>query len=105
MSRSYGELPYYWHHTDDYLLLLTHEDGKDFVHCYCYRWTPGVKRALTADFNRLLKERGYGVFARQYLDDDEKHKKFLKMFGFWPVHWGKDPLGDWCHLCFRGVKP
>lgn len=53
-----------------------------FIHCDVHgRWSPRIKRELTADWATLLQLHGGPLYAI-HAPGDRKHAKFLTMFGF-----------------------
>lgn len=67
--------------SDDYVVYLENYQGMSIIHCDCYRWSKQIKQALQKDFNCLFNIHRKPIYAIHEMND-EKHLKFLKLFGF-----------------------
>lgn len=65
----------------DYTIFLERRHGVSFVHCDVYRWNRSVKLQLHQDWEALCLLHNEPIFATHVVGD-QKHSKFLKMYGF-----------------------
>ena len=66
---------------DDYVICLEQAQSASIIHCTVHRWSARVKEALYRDYQTLLELHGGPLYA-QHVAGDEKHLKFLHLFGF-----------------------
>lgn len=66
---------------DDYVISLEQAQSASIAHITVHRWSARVKEALSRDYATLLELHGGPLFA-QHVAGDEKHLKFLHLFGF-----------------------
>ena len=63
---------------EDYTLYLEDDQGFYFIHCDCRRWTKTVRKNMAVDLEKIQKSDIYAIHDAA----DDKHAKFLKIFGF-----------------------
>lgn len=66
--------------TYNYVLYLEQFDGFTFIHCDVYKWNKTIKKELHKALDYLI--RTYGTLCALHNIDDNKHRKFLEMYGF-----------------------
>ena len=66
--------------TDRYTLYLEQFDGFTFIHCDVYKWNKSTKKELHKALDYIVKT--YGTVCALHDIDDNKHRKFLKMYKF-----------------------
>lgn len=55
--------------------------GLTFIHCSVVKWSPAVRKRLMDDFLSLVYLHDDPIYAVHEIGD-EKHLKFLRLFGF-----------------------
>lgn len=66
--------------TDDYTLYIERFDGFTFIHCDVYNWNKSVKKELHVALDYVMDR--FGTVCALHDIDDNKHRKFLEMYGF-----------------------
>jgi hypothetical protein len=66
---------------NDYTLYLDEFEGLQFIHCDIRKWNKTTKKQLHKALALLLKTHGQDLYAAHDIDDN-KHRKFLEMYGF-----------------------
>ena len=64
-----------------------------FIHCDVYKWLKSTRKKMEDRFRFLVKKYNRPIFAAQ-IDNDNKHRKFLDMYGFKYVGVIKDFEGE-----------
>lgn len=65
----------------DYIIYFENYEGYTFVHCDCFGWSKTIKNSLKEDWEQLVKLHRRDIYALHEIDDN-KHLKFLNLFGF-----------------------
>ena len=65
---------------DSFTLYLEPVEGLLFIHCDVYRWNKTTKIELHKALDCLMKD--YNILCALHDIDDNKHRKFLEMYGF-----------------------
>ena len=69
--------------TGKYTVTLEHCRGLTYIHCDIHKnWSASLKRQLINDFSKLLDLSDTQEFYTLSAVDDQKHHKFLRLFGF-----------------------
>ena len=66
---------------NDYTLYLEQYEGLQFIHCDIRKWNKTTKKRLHKVLELLLETLGQDLYAVHEIDDN-KHRKFLEMYGF-----------------------
>jgi hypothetical protein len=67
---------------EHFIIYLEEVDGFIFIHCdVLSKWTKTIKKELQEEFDKITKKLNTDLFAL-HTPNDNKHIKFLKMFGF-----------------------
>ena len=69
-----------------------------FIHCDVYKWLKSTRKKMEISLDSLVKKYNRPIFAAQ-IDNDNKHRKFLDMYGFKYVGVIKDFEGKQNNLC------
>ena len=64
-----------------YVVSFERYDNITWVHCDVLKWTSGVRRALSQDFDKLVYLHDDPIYAVHEIGD-KKHEKFLDLFKF-----------------------
>tara|TARA_A100001015_G_scaffold290196_1_gene362913 strand:+ start:2983 stop:3330 length:348 start_codon:yes stop_codon:yes gene_type:complete len=92
--------------TDDYNIELQphiNEDGFHMVFIHCdvtSTWTKSLKRELKQTFKELSSQMDTPMYANCEVND-EKHKKFLKMFDFKPQFLVQEPDSSDVYILYK----
>jgi hypothetical protein len=74
-----------------------------FVHCDVYKWNKTTNKKMKAGLDFLVRKYNQPIFAAQ-IDNDNKHRKFLDMYGFKYIGVIKDFEGDNRTIFVKGVN-
>ena len=88
---------------DNFTLYLEVYEGLLYIHCDVRKWAKSTKKKMKVALDSLLKKHDQPIFAAQ-IDNDNKHRKFLDMYGFKYVGIIKDFDGDNRTIFVKGVK-
>lgn len=67
--------------TEDYVIKFEEHIKGTFVHCNVFKWNKTVKSRLSEDWKVIATKHGGPIYALHDVSD-QKHEKFLKLFGF-----------------------
>ena len=65
----------------EYIIYLERVEDSVFIHCDVFKWNKTTKKNLHDSLDTIMKLQGREIFALHIIGDD-KHKKFLRMYGF-----------------------
>ena len=68
--------------------------GQNFIHCDVYNWNKTVKEELKKSFEALRELYRLPIYAVHEITQDNKHKKFLNLFGFKHINTTMDTEGN-----------
>ena len=94
---------------DDYTIKLQPHITDDgfhmmFIHCDVRsKWTKALKKDLQFTFKELSKQMETPLFANCEVND-EKHKKFLKMFNFQPQSLVQNPKTSELYILYKHLS-
>lgn len=86
-----------------FTLYLEEYNNLLFIHCDVYKWLKSTRKKMEIHLDFLLKKYNRPIFAAQ-IDNDNKHRKFLDMYGFKYVGVIKDFEGDNRTIFVKGVN-
>ena len=66
----------------DYTLYLDEFEGLQFIHCDVHKWNKATKKRLHKALELLHNIYKQESFYATHDIDDNKHRKFLEMYGF-----------------------
>ena len=88
---------------DSFTLYLEVYEGLLYIHCDVRKWAKSTKKKMKVALDSLLKKYKQPIYA-PHTDNDNKHRKFLDMYGFKYVGIIKDFDGDNRTIFVKGVK-
>ena len=88
---------------DSFTLYIEEYNNLLFIHCDVFKWCKGIRKKMEVALEYLLAKYKQPLFAAQ-IDNDNKHRKFLKMYGFKYVGVIKDFEGDNRTIFIKGVN-
>jgi len=68
--------------TDRYILYIEDYCDSLFIHCDVFKWDIRTRKSLEVALNKLLEFYQKDLYALHENTQDNKHKKFLEIFGF-----------------------
>lgn len=64
-----------------YTVYFQRYNNETWIHCDVVHWSPSARKQLSKDFEQLVHLHDDPIYAVHEIGD-EKHKKFLDLFGF-----------------------
>jgi hypothetical protein len=88
---------------DNFTTYLEVHEGLLFIHCDVHKWSKTVRKKMKSALKGLIKKYKQPLYAAQ-IDNDNKHRKFLDMYGFKYFGIVKDFEGNSREVFVKGVK-